>query len=429
MRIMDLNISFFNSGNIDASLWQKEGFNRWASQEFCKQVWYKCLPHIEEQSINVGSISEWDVIGIHVNGASKHMAGSLTKYFREKNPNVLIAVGGPEYFSMNNNLSDLSHFDAVFQGEAEESFTTWLSNVENKKNHSLHKSNKIIGKQMKHISNLPIPSYDDFPLQQYVRKGVYPMETTRGCINHCSFCDNARMWKTFRMKNCHRIRKELINLSSIGAGCISFCDTLLNPSAKRFGDFLNIISEFHFRWDGMIQAKYIDKNIAKTMYKSGCSHIFIGVESFTPSFLKHMNKEKPSINSESVIRILSENGINISIGIIVAAPPFQSDEEFENDLQILKRLAPFLRTIAVSPLCIPKGTPLWCKRNIYGLKGLESSQGWRFWYTNNRLQDLEIRLLRCKRMINQLQQDKINYSNFDEYIKNEMKEAGEFPEI
>lgn len=175
---------------------------------------------------------------------------------------------------------------------------------------------------------------------------------------------------------------------------VSFSDSLLNPSAGRIAELTDVISAQNVSWDGMLQCRGIEPSVAERLRLSGCEHVFLGVESFNASLLLKLRKSSTPEDGERAIRTLHAAGINVSMGLIVAGPPLQSRSEFECDLGKLQELAQCLSSVAVNPLCVPMGTPLWNEGDVIGLRFPARSPWW-FWHGPNGLEDVRTRFDWC----------------------------------
>ncbi|MDO8341055.1 MAG: cobalamin-dependent protein, partial [Candidatus Woesebacteria bacterium] len=97
--------------------------------------------------------------------------------------NPIIAIGGPHATYMKEKLLK-DGWNYVCSGDGEEII---VSLVEGKINKGL-----VIGKRVKDLNELPIPSYDILDPNTYKRsaehKPTFPIMTSRGCPNNCAFC-------------------------------------------------------------------------------------------------------------------------------------------------------------------------------------------------------------------------------------------------
>ena len=419
--ILDLNAELASSQEFSMRYWRKEGFDSWSKKEFQEIIWPFLAKKLETYLFNNDPVR---IFGMHVSSASREIAFRVARAVRENWPETTIIAGGPEFFNIPIAEKGYEYFDAVFIGEAEMSLGRWLKTS----NIGLSKYDFFqFPEAPLNLDQLSLPVFESFPLHFYARPDVLPMETARGCVNHCAFCEDSRMWKNYRRKSNLRLELELTAISKLGAQQVTFCDSILNPSVKLFHDFLELIGNTNLCWDGMIQARNVDLKTARLMRESSCSNIFIGIESFSRTFLRVLNKEHSAIHGRKTIENLSAENIKASIGLIVAGPPLQSREDFQHDLCMLREMAPHLSSVAINPLCIPLGTPLAEKGPSLGIKGLNSRLSWKFWHAGRGLDDVRRRLDWCREVADLLiglgGTLGANYQSFDSYIKEQLYDA------
>lgn len=422
VEVLDLNVELIAFEELPGTLWRKEGFDSWSLPEFQESVW----PIIRNRlNAYFDKAEPADIFGLHVTSASRGIAQRIAQEVRKRWCRTLIIAGGPVFFvsSVENDIA--RYYDVIFLGEAEGALSNWLTLYKNDmlapNARSTHSCQPV------RLDDIPLPSFDIFPLHAYSRSGVLPMETSRGCVNQCAFCDDSRMWKTYRRKSTQRLRAELLASASQGTGQVSFCDSILNPSPSVFCEFLDVVGESGLLWDGMAQPRNIDKEIARRMRMSGCVNIFLGIESFSQGFLNLLDKKHSAIQSQCTIELLAAEGIGVSIGLIVAGPPLQTRLEFEHDLHVLRQMASSLSSVAINPLCLPFGTPLVARGKDLGIHGLHSQLSWKFWHAGDGYMDIHQRLIWCREAAYTLLEAGIslgaNYSEIDSYLDSQLNEA------
>lgn len=415
--VLDLNALLASSGKWPERLWRKEGFDSWSHSDFRRQV-RPVLTNLLDSCLD----RPVDLIGLHVASASRDMAKELAVLARERRPEAMIIAGGPEFFSSPDAIDPDLPYDHIFLGEVEVSLGRWLDASGLRRGGA-----KCIPSEGADLARQPLPNYSLFPLAAYARPGVLPMEVSRGCVNHCAFCDDSRMWKGYRRKPDSRLRQELAALAGLGARHVSFCDSLLNPSAGMFHGLLRLLEEYGLPWDGMVQAREILPETARLMRRSRCAGVFVGIESFSRSFLRLLRKEHAAAHGEKALLYLAAESVPASMGLIVAGPPLQTREEFEHDLRVLARVAPSLASVAINPLCIPAGTPLAEAGESLGIKGLGERLSWKFWHAGQGIEDVRLRLAWCREAAELLAAAGVplgaNYDEFDLYLADQLRDA------
>lgn len=417
--ILDLNAQLRHRQLLADRHQRKEGDGVWSDAAFRQAQWPQIAALLDEFLAATTPVVE--VFGIHVSSAGRALAEEIAQAVRTRFPACKVIAGGPDFFVALETISAIALFDAIFVGEAEASLAAWIN---------AGCPAGVFQAPPLELDDLPLPDYSGFPHHAYSRPGVLPVEAARGCVNHCTFCDDARMWKRYRTKSSARLRRDLDHLQAAGATHLTFCDSVLNPTPERFEVFLEVVKEAGLPWDGMLQARGLDQALADNMARSGCREVFLGIESFSLSFLSRFNKQQVSANGVHALKVLAMSGISVSMGLIVAGPPLQTRVEFDHDLHTLEKLARHLSSVAVNPLCIPTGTALRRQGEELGLKGLDGEQAWRFWHSGNGIEDIRLRLGWCREVVALLQAHGVstgaNYEDFDGYAEAQLRDAARY---
>lgn len=205
---------------------------------------------------------------------------------------------------------------------------------------------------IKDISELPLNRtlFKSEPLLNHHGHHEVSIITSRGCIYDCAFCSAARSLnrtsivrergKESIKNELHQISKQYNNVASI-----RILDDLFLKSKKSIIDAADIFSEFHFSWRSMAHIKTfrnIDKNLLVELKESGCTELFIGIESGSNRILKMINKDRSSVDTKAIFRNIFMSGISVKGYFILGFP-----SETENDFIATFELAKFLKKMAV----------------------------------------------------------------------------------
>jgi radical SAM superfamily enzyme YgiQ (UPF0313 family) len=331
----------------------KNYWNNWEVDSENLEYWFNSNSDLKNKIISYISDCEYnpDIIGFCVNYFSHDVAKFCMNELKKIYPNAKMVAGGSSFFNITEKQAAKEPYDIVVCGEGESAFIDILTS---------NTTNKVIRKnKLKSLNELPIPDFSLFPLHLYSQNETIPIESSRGCNNICGFCDNNVRWGNIRKKPIYHLREELNFIKNKHGNIhLYFCDSLLNPSREDFVNLLQLLNEFDFTWNGMIQVDNIDSQIANMMHLCGCKNVFIGVESFSQKFLKNIKKDRYTIDASNVIQTLYEADIKVDIGIIVAGQPFQERKEFEYDIEKIKILSKYLEGVSINPLSIIKNTIL-----------------------------------------------------------------------
>jgi radical SAM superfamily enzyme YgiQ (UPF0313 family) len=239
----------------------------------------------------------------------------------------------------------------------------------------------------------------------YHKLNVGVLKLSDGCPFNCTYCTVPEVYKGFRPRKLQRALKELELLCKLGAEEIAFYDdALLYQPEKVLVPFLNEVIKLkiklNFHTPNALNARFITKELADLMVKSGFKTFYLGFESTSLQWQKQTGNKVSCDELAKAVEYLTTAGTdpaNITAYQILGHPKsdIQQLEEsmcFVNSLGIRGMLADF-SPIPKTPdgeLCgkyINLAEPLMHNKSAFPiiLLGFEES---------NRLKDLQQKLNR-----------------------------------
>lgn len=318
-----------------------------------------------------------DLIGISVRyGTYDQMEQVLTlleKYYRsrEDESHPLIVVGGVMPSFLAREIVEKHHGIRVVSGEGELAIRELVRGIRN--NGSLYEvpsltffdseKNEIISTQPR---NLPLAETSsgkiipDLIPQLREKGGIVWVSSSRGCPWDCSFCSvsafreiTGAKGKTRReVRPINDVIYELSELYNLGIRHFVFADdemlTGSNEDYERWVQLAaginNIGKDITFqcsvRSDVIWNHKDTDGgNKRRTAFhklvEAGLTHVYMGLESGSPSQLKRYNKSEDVDTHLNTIRILREEGVLVGAGFIMF-DPFMTLEEIQENIDFIK---------------------------------------------------------------------------------------------
>lgn len=181
-------------------------------------------------------------------------------------------------------------------------------------------------------------SYDVINFDKYYTKfKVAPVNIRTECYyKKCQFCDrHSKDNFAFPIEN---ISNKIKNLNSLGVKNIIFQDDCLIPQymlkllERLKSEGISIKWQGIFRFDPALNSE----NTIKTFAENGCRYLFLGLETFSQTLLKKMNK---GIEIKNVIDILSLcNKYNIKCGVsLMFGFPGESEKDVRTTYKNVKK--------------------------------------------------------------------------------------------
>lgn len=226
--------------------------------------------------------NNYEILGISCYIWNIEMVKLLIPILKDKNPSLVIILGGPEV-SYNGN-EYLSIVDYVIKNEGEKAWDMLL--------HYLHGDGDIsLIPNLYHKDGFTFDETIDvttintaYDLIEDVKNQIIYFETSRGCPFHCAYC-MASLDNHVRFFNMDKIKEDLDLLLSRGARVIKFLDRTFNANKKKFIDLVLFLIDKHKDYNSFqfeITGDLLDEDIIDFINKKAPKNLFrfeIGIQS------------------------------------------------------------------------------------------------------------------------------------------------------
>jgi anaerobic magnesium-protoporphyrin IX monomethyl ester cyclase len=148
-----------------------------------------------------------DVVGVTSTTLLYNSAKTIMEVAKEVHPNAINMIGGSHVsFWDENALKETKAFDLIVRKEGELTFLELLDRIQANKGFedvlgtTVRTKNGIQRNEdrpfLHDLDSLPSPAYHLLPLDSYHRMGktIFPIVTSRGCVQWCDFCSTVRMF-------------------------------------------------------------------------------------------------------------------------------------------------------------------------------------------------------------------------------------------
>lgn len=296
-----------------------------------------------EDVINQAVDFKPDLVGITLHATAAHNNASyIARKIKARSPETVLVAGGHHATFLPKEIIR-SGFDISVLGEGDETIFEIGKAIE--ENRGFQDISGIVyrdgddirrtkpRKLISDLDTLPMPPLELLDSEKYTFKvfgdseKVMCLETSRGCPYACDFCSVTPTWgNKWRNKSNERIIVEMKEAKKHGYNWIFFTDDIfiVYPNVEQRRElFKRIIEEgLETKWIVQMRADVTSKNeeLIEEASKAGMSIAFLGVESGSPEVLKKMHKGEFTPQSVDAVRILSNNGIVVLVGMMVGAP-------------------------------------------------------------------------------------------------------------
>lgn len=276
----------------------------------------------QSQKLDFEKIADADLVGISTITSTAPRAYAIADKIRKLG--VPVILGGPHVTFLPDEALD--HADFVIRAEAEEALVQFLAVWENGRrfsdvpNLSFKVGAKTVHNPIQPLSRpLDANPYPDFRLTQSIArkiggKTIIPVQTSRGCPFHCSFCSVTGIFgKRYRFRSTENVIGELRRYNRKDHFIFFYDDNFTaNPRRTKVLLHAMIRERFRFKWSTQVRVDITkDPELVQLMKQAGCHTLFIGMESINPKSLVSMKKQQTVEEIAEAIRMLRKERIHV----------------------------------------------------------------------------------------------------------------------
>lgn len=151
---------------------------------------------------------------------------------------------------------------------------------------------------------------------------VVHIRTARSCSFKCAFCSYPTIAGPLATMELDNVMATLRKAKAAGVSTIFFIDDTFNVPRPRFERLLDrmIAEDLCLPWYSFLRCQYVDEPLVAKMRRSGCTGVFLGVESGSDKILQNMKKGAIINFYHNGVRWLKEAGI-ITVGAFIVGFP------------------------------------------------------------------------------------------------------------
>ena len=297
-----------------------------------------------------------DVVGVTSTTLLYNSAKTIMEVAKEVHPNAINMIGGSHVsFWDENALKETKAFDLIVRKEGELTFLELLGRIQANKGFedvlgtTVRTKNGIQRNEdrpfLHDLDSLPSPAYHLLPLDSYHRMGktIFPIVTSRGCVQWCDFCSTVRMFgRGYRVRSPKKVVDDMEMLhSKYGESQFTFYDDAFTINRNHTLEMCADIKarRLDVEWDCETRVDAVDKELLEKMRDAGCITIWFGVESGSEKILDKMHKK---INREQVreaFKMAQKVGM-MTIASAVIGFPGETEETAWETINFINSLNP-----------------------------------------------------------------------------------------
>ena len=278
----------------------------------------------------------------------------ISRFVKDIDKNIKVIIGGVHATVKPNEFLSKETIDIVVVGEGDFTIMDIVSekNLKDIKGIIYKKGGKIIKNPrrelIKDLDKLPFPAWHLIDVKKYVssylsarKNPCGPLETSRGCVFGCTYCNKHIFGRTFRVKAVKRVVDEMEHMVKAGFKEIHIQDDGFSTDMKRAKNICDEIvrRDINIPWSlfNGIRVDRIDEELAKKLKKAGCYQAALGIESGNQDVLDAVHKGIKLEQIRKAVKILKAEGIEI-FGFFMLGLPGETEKSMQDTIDFAKEL-------------------------------------------------------------------------------------------
>jgi len=321
-----------------------------------------------------------DYLGITSTTPNYFLTLSLSRLAKKINNKIKIVVGGVHASILPEQFIKQPFIDYVIVGEGDFAFAQLLSSEDPLKVEGVifKRNGQVIENRprglLQDLDKLPLPAWQICQTDKYInsylnakKNPVGNMESSRGCVFGCVYCNKKIFGRAFRAKSTKRFVDEVEHTLKAGFNEIHIQDDAFSTNLERAKEICDEIirRELKFSWNlcNGIRADKGDLELFQKLRQAGCYRIAFGIESGNQMVLDGVQKSIRLDQIRQNVFLAKKAGLEI-LGFFMLGLPKETEKTMQETINFAKELEPDLAKFAIT---VPyPGTPLYEEWNKQG---------------------------------------------------------------
>lgn len=184
--------------------------------------------------------------------------------------------------------------------------------------------------------------------EKYVRGLFSNIMVARGCPYDCKFCAANSIWKrSWHIRSVEKVLEEIkLLIERYKVRQLEILSDTLCIDKKWVMNFCEEIKPLDINWGCATRINTLDEDILKAMKKSGCNHIWLGLESGSDKILRTVRKGFSVSQTKKVTHFVNKSGIPWTALFMIGFPE-ETAADIKNTLSVMKKLKPWRHKPAI----------------------------------------------------------------------------------
>jgi anaerobic magnesium-protoporphyrin IX monomethyl ester cyclase len=296
------------------------------------------------------------IVGITFTTATINRMVQIADAAKAFDKDINVVVGGPHATGFPEDTLAHDSVDIVVRGEGDFSFPEIIegNDLETIDGISFKTEDGIINNlprtSIKNLDILPNPAWHLYDLTKVGYKNSRLVsrknpagfiETSRGCVYKCTFCNKNIFGRRFGKKSPERVIEEIKFMLASGFKEIHIVDDMFSTDIKRAKKICDMIMEENLKFPWTLQnglrVDSVDEELLFKLKQAGCYRVTFGVESGNQRILDNIKKEITLDQVRNAVKWGNKAGLEI-FGYFMLALPGETVETMDDTINFAKEL-------------------------------------------------------------------------------------------
>jgi anaerobic magnesium-protoporphyrin IX monomethyl ester cyclase len=233
---------------------------------------------------------------------------------------------------------------------------------------------------IKDLDLLPSPDYEGLGFEEYLdnmlpsdvhyysifdKPRAYPIIASRSCPFSCTFCFHP-LGKKYRKRSIDNVIAELdYAIKRYKINLIVFYDELFANDRSRVKEFCRRLTElfntvpWEVKWFCQMRVDVLDEEIIVTMKKAGCYCLSLGLESYSSTILKSMNKHITPQQIDAALKLCRYHNIAFT-GNFIFGDIMETTETYRETIRYWKENRTIIANqVILGVITLYQGSPIY----------------------------------------------------------------------
>jgi len=281
----------------------------------------------------------------------------IAQLIKEIDKDIILIAGGVHPTCMPLEVLKKSKFEVCVIGEGDETIVEVVNNYDS--DYSKIKgiaykteNGKIVETAQRDLiqdlDSLPFARWDLYDLNKYKTSPltsraspVGAIETSRGCVFACTYCNKKTFSRRFRMKSAKRVVDEIEHMLESGFKEIHIWDDMFTTNLVRAKNICDEIIKRNLKFPWClacgIRVDIVDEEFLRKAKEAGCYSVYFGVESGDDQVLKDIDKRITTDQVKKAVKIAKEVGLEAT-GFFMIGLPTDTKKTINKTIDLAKSL-------------------------------------------------------------------------------------------